>query len=384
VSLYSRRSALFILLWALSLAAGSPGAQPAAAGAAEATTDSPAPVVAAEPAAMEPSPASDSETVQPEAALPAAVEPAPASDPEAAQADAATVPAAAAPEQESPPYSEEGADSCLKCHDEDDTSVPVLSIFKTKHGVQADARTPFAQLQCESCHGPGGEHAKRIRRDETRPPIGNFGKHATAPVEEQNGVCLDCHANHDLGHWPGSPHQRHDVPCAGCHSIHAVRDPALVPDLQPEVCLNCHKQQRAEIHKASTHPIRYGQMACTDCHAPHGSTAEALLKRATLNQTCYDCHAEKRGPFLWEHAPASEDCSLCHRSHGSNHPDLLTRRPPLLCQQCHSSAGHPSVQYTGRGLAGQQPSPRVLAGGCVNCHSQVHGSNHPSGADLNR
>lgn len=361
MSLYNKRSALFILLWALSLAAGSPYAQPAAPDAADqkAATDVPA-SVAVEPSSTEPAPASDSEAAQPEAEAPAA------------------------PAGEEPPsYSEEGADSCLKCHDED-AEVPVLDVFKTKHAVHADARTPFAQLQCESCHGPGGEHAKRIRRGETRPPIRGFGARASAPAEEQNGVCLDCHANHDLGHWPGSPHQSHEVPCAGCHRIHAARDPVLVPDLQPEICLNCHKRQRAEIHKASTHPIRYGQMACTDCHAPHGSAAEALLKRATLNQTCYDCHAEKRGPFLWEHAPASEDCSLCHRPHGSNHPDLLTRRPPLLCQQCHSSAGHPSVQYTGRGLAGQQPSPRILAGGCVNCHSQVHGSNHPSGADLNR
>jgi DmsE family decaheme c-type cytochrome len=361
VSLYSKRSVLFSLLWALSLAAGSSGAQPEATES-EAATDAAAAVA---PAAAEPASAESA------AAEPAAeTAPAEAADP----ATTATEP---------PAYSAEGADSCLKCHDEDD-AVPVLAMFKTKHAVRADARTPFAQSQCESCHGPGGEHAKRIGRGETRPPIRNFGMDAAASAAEQNGVCMDCHANHDLGHWPGSAHQRHDVPCAGCHSIHAARDPALAPELQPEVCLNCHKQQRADIHKASTHPIRYGQMACTDCHSPHGSVTDALLKRATLNQTCYDCHAEKRGPFLWEHAPASEDCSLCHRAHGSNHPDLLTRRPPLLCQQCHSSAGHPSVQYTGRALAGQQPSPRVLAGGCVNCHSQVHGSNHPSGADLNR
>jgi DmsE family decaheme c-type cytochrome len=281
------------------------------------------------------------------------------------------------------PYSREGADSCLKCHDED-SEVPVLALFKTKHAVQADQRTPFAQLQCESCHGPGGEHGKRVRRGETRPPIRNFGKLAAAPVDEQNRVCLDCHEDYARSGWQGSVHQRQDVTCVSCHRIHIEEDPVLITSRQPEVCMDCHKQQRAEFHRASTHPVRYGQMACSDCHEPHDSTADALLKRPTLNQTCYTCHAEKRGPFLWEHAPAAEDCSLCHRPHGSNHPNLLTRRAPLLCQQCHSSMGHPSVQYTGRSLADQTPSPRVLAGSCTNCHTQVHGSNHPSGADFSR
>lgn len=366
----SKRSSIKLLAWALVFHAGSLCAQPAEpadGGNPATTTVDAAPAAAAEPV---------------DAAMDSQPEVSPAAGDSAASQPAET-PAAAEPPAEAPPYSAEGADSCLKCHDED-AAVPVLDIFKTKHAVRADERTPFAQLQCESCHGPGGEHAKRIRRGETRPPIRNFGRHANAPASEQNGVCLDCHEKHDRAAWSGSAHEREDVPCAACHRVHATRDPVLAADTQTEVCVECHKRQRGEIHKASAHPLRYGQMACTDCHAPHGSAADALLKRATLNQTCFDCHAEKRGPFLWEHAPAAEDCSLCHRPHGSNHPDLLTRRPPLLCQQCHSPLGHPSVQYTGRGLAGEQPSPRVLAGSCTNCHSQVHGSNHPSGADLSR
>lgn len=313
-----------------------------------------------------------------------------AAQPDAAQADEAEQPRVGEkpqkktePEDEPIPYSRRGADSCMKCHDED-AEVPVLALFKTKHAVHADGRTPFAQAQCESCHGPGGEHAGRIRRGEDRPPIRNFGKHASTPVAEQNGVCLDCHEDAERSGWHGSVHQRNEVACASCHRVHAAKDPALIKSEQPTVCLDCHKQQRAEFHKASTHPVRFGEMACTDCHEPHDSAAEAMLARPTINQTCYTCHAEKRGPFLWEHAPATEDCSLCHRPHGSSHPDLLTRRPPLLCQQCHSRMGHPSVQYTGRGLSGQRPSPRVLAGSCTNCHSQVHGSNHPSGADFRR
>ena len=35
-------------------------------------------------------------------------------------------------------------------------------------------------------------------------------------------------------------------------------------------------------------------------------------------------------------------------------------------------------------LAGATPSAYLLAGGCLNCHSQVHGSNSPSGRALMR
>lgn len=125
-------------------------------------------------------------------------------------------------------------------------------------------------------------------------------------------------------------------------------------------------------------------MACTSCHSPHGSSATASLVHETVNETCTSCHAQYRGPFLWEHQPVNEDCSNCHEPHGSVQPALLKARPPFLCQQCHEAAGHPSAPNTPAGLPSGMPSPFLLAGGCVNCHSQVHGSNHPSGSLLMR
>jgi hypothetical protein len=58
---------------------------------------------------------------------------------------------------------------------------------------------------------------------------------------------------------------------------------------------------------------------------------------------------------------------------------MLTRRAPLLCQQCHSQAGHPSLSLTAAGLPGGSPSALVVGSSCLNCHGEVHGSNHPSG-----
>jgi DmsE family decaheme c-type cytochrome len=130
--------------------------------------------------------------------------------------------------------------------------------------------------------------------------------------------------------------------------------------------------------------MREGQMACTDCHSPHGSTAPAQLVKNTVNETCTSCHAEYRGPFLWEHQPVTEDCSTCHEPHGSAQPALLKMRAPFLCQTCHEGAGHPSIANTPKGLTGGMPSAYLLGGGCTNCHSQVHGSNSPSGRALMR
>jgi DmsE family decaheme c-type cytochrome len=113
--------------------------------------------------------------------------------------------------------------------------------------------------------------------------------------------------------------------------------------------------------------------------------AEAALKRDTVNETCYTCHADKRGPFLWEHQPVSEDCTLCHKPHGSAQAGMLKQRPPFLCQQCHGAQGHPSVPGLPGGVpGGGNPSVYLLGSGCANCHSQVHGSNHPSGTWLTR
>ena len=273
-------------------------------------------------------------------------------------------------------YSETGADTCLMCHTADD-------FFKTKHAQRADPRTPLAGAQCETCHGPGGKHAKGMAEGKPEPML-NFGAKSKHSAAVQNKPCLSCHERDARVAWKGSEHEVGDVACASCHKVHTTRNPVFMKE-QAEVCYTCHLRQRTDFNKPYAHPVRYGTVRCSDCHNPHGTgTSGRLLNKQTLNQTCYSCHAEKRGPLLWEHAPVSEDCTACHSPHGSVHTALLKKPAPLLCQQCHSPAGHPSVAYTAQGLPGGTPSGFLLAGSCTNCHTQVHGSNHPSGARLMR
>ena len=121
-------------------------------------------------------------------------------------------------------------------------------------------------------------------------------------------------------------------------------------------------------------------MSCSSCHNPHGTVSQALLKESSPNETCYTCHAEKRGPFLWEHVPVPENCMNCHEPHGTNHEKLLKVAMPRLCQQCHIVQGHSANPYGTDG-----PSLKFMVSRqCANCHATIHGSNHPSGRFFTR
>jgi DmsE family decaheme c-type cytochrome len=152
----------------------------------------------------------------------------------------------------------------------------------------------------------------------------------------------------------------------------------LVKANQLEVCGTCHRPQVQKQLRSSHMPVREGKMTCTSCHNPHGSTNVRMLRVGNyINESCSSCHADKRGPFLWEHAPVRESCSTCHTPHGSNQRFLLTQREPFLCLTCHSYGGHVNLPRYNR-------TSNPYGNGCTNCHITTHGSNHPSGAKQTR
>jgi DmsE family decaheme c-type cytochrome len=270
---------------------------------------------------------------------------------------------------------------CLDCH-LSSADRPVLSIL----------HTPHAQLQgggseaCRACHGSSEAH--RASPTGAAPTV-SFGPRWRSSAETTEQACQGCHAGGERLHWTGSAHQSADISCGSCHQAHrqsriSLLTATVATDAATEACLDCHTEQRASLRLPSRHPIAEGKTACTDCHNPHGSLSVAALRQPSVNDNCFSCHSELRGPYLWEHAPAAEDCSLCHRPHGSVHPRLLNARGPALCQQCHAAAFHPSLPYGAEGLPGGSANQNLLGKNCLNCHGQVHGSNHPSGARLTR
>ncbi len=286
-------------------------------------------------------------------------------------------------------YSEKGADTCLDCHDKDADTLTFSTngIFKSRHGHRRDKGAPFGPggMQCEACHGPGHVHSTKGSQEKLT--INSQKRDSFVPVAQRNAQCLTCHDSRNRTGWHAAAHEKSGLACADCHQMHTDRDAVMGKTSQPDVCFRCHQKQRADFQKASAHPVKHGLMNCADCHNSHGGSATtASLIKPTLNQTCTSCHADKRGPLLWEHAPVAEDCLTCHNSHGSVRPGLLAKSTPMLCQQCHSASSHPAVARTGASLPGGTGGGAIftVAGSCTNCHSQVHGSNHPSGSSLTR
>lgn len=271
---------------------------------------------------------------------------------------------------------------CKKCH-EDQYDSYAASI----HGQKGNLKGPSNAGGCETCHGNAEAHVKAKGGRGVGGILGFDNKAITA--EKKSGVCLTCHeGNRNLTFWDSGKHKKNDVACSNCHSIHGGNilkktDPSVSPyvttvrQLQYETCVTCHRQVRSQLLKTSHHPIVEGKLKCSDCHNPHGALSHAMVKNESVNQLCSSCHAEKRGPFIWEHPPVEENCLTCHNSHGSNHNKLLNERVPNLCQDCHDWSRHPGSFYSSSGGWAGTANTRLIARGCVNCHSEIHGSNAP-------
>ncbi len=293
-----------------------------------------------------------------------------------------------------------GEQVCVSCHQVEESHFAYTlhdKIFRLNPKNEAERQV------CETCHGPGSLHAENMK-NETAPPaalgkkawaewvdktlIVGFTKGWGTPVDKQNGQCLNCHEGGQRMHWPGSAHDLDKVACSDCHNPMARFSATGLLKKQGinQTCESCHWQQRAEFRKRSHMPLPEGKLSCVDCHNPHGTQTAPLLKADSVNDVCYSCHAEKRGPFLWEHAPVREACTNCHQPHGSNHDKLLQVARPALCQQCHANTNHPAAFYNASQLANNDTglNARVMGRSCQNCHTQVHGSNHPAGARFQR
>jgi len=273
-----------------------------------------------------------------------------------------------------------GGETCKKCHAKffERFEATRMGRLFLKH-----PRNTVERLGCETCHGPGKAHADS--NGDTAGAMITFAKNDPTPVAQRNQACLACHTTGAHLFWRGSAHESRDLACTSCHKVMtAVSGRAqLAKATEIETCGACHIQKRAQQMRSSHMPLREGKVTCSSCHSPHGTVTQTLLKEPSVNDTCYACHAEKRGPFLWEHAPVVESCTTCHDSHGSNREKMLKVSVPRLCQQCHVETSHPT-EPRGRDVLTGTRGRYVLGRSCVNCHANIHGSNHPSGSAFKR
>ena len=264
-----------------------------------------------------------------------------------------------------------GESTCLTCHDD-----KKQGYVGSPHYRAVDPRSPAAKQGCESCHGPGSKHLE----DPVANPVKRFSK---LPAKEVNETCTTCHNRGEHTLWAGSQHESRGLSCVTCHSVHAPKAESkqLKEPTQFKLCATCHRDKVSKLDRSGHMPLREGKMDCSTCHNVHGATNVKLLRKGdSIAEMCTTCHADKRGPYLWEHPPSRDGCTTCHDPHGSSNERMLVAKPPIMCQRCHVATRHPSTIYdAGLVGAGQSPSARVYGRSCVTCHSAIHGSNHPSG-----
>ena len=272
-----------------------------------------------------------------------------------------------------------GTERCLSaCHAHDRIA---RDFQASTMGAQLSEESGLPLVNCESCHGPGslaiqGITRERVKRDaekgiQTACDYKTLLHIKDLPAAAQSLICLKCHtanSTFNLHEWNMGIHAINDVTCIDCHNVHGGPDLILGPRKTVQKCLSCHEEERAEFLLPSHHPVLETRVICTDCHQQHGTSNERLLRGETVKETCTKCHAEKEGPFIYEHAENTEDCRTCHRPHGSVNNNLLTVQLPFLCLQCHP----------GHRTASTKTTKDRFYTRCTDCHTQIHGTDIPS------
>ncbi len=265
--------------------------------------------------------------------------------------------------------------TCLECHE--DQMLPTSNVH---HRIMSFELVGGVRSGCEACHGPGGAHMEE--GDPSK--IFSF---ANATPEESSQACLTCHKSLQAMDFNLGDHATNEVGCSDCHSTHS--ESGLVKS-DPELCMDCHRDIMAKVNFPSRHPLREGKMKCSSCHAHHGSMMQNLKTHERLNDMCINCHGDKQGPFIFEHAPVAEDCTICHDAHGSVAPSLLKQGEPFLCLQCHESHFHagrqgltvpkdiPATGQHSENPFGEAGWRMAYLTKCSQCHFMIHGTDNPS------
>lgn len=290
---------------------------------------------------------------------------------------------------------------CSDCHEE------LVTHFAGNAHARLVEGDWFGQARaCASCHGDATAHMESGDAESIR----NFpGKDPSS----DSALCIGCHAtSHGFGAWEASEHARVGLSCVSCHNPHAGYDEerpsaALGKRVKEDLyegCYECHAEVRAQMRLPSRHPVTEGKMDCGSCHDVHGNYPALLRTQGRVNDLCFECHPRQQGPFVFQHDPVEEDCSICHAPHGAVADHLLVQTQPFLCLQCHEGHFHAALESpeseevtfgtiepnVWQNPFGHQGMKRAFLTKCTQCHPAVHGSDNSSqgvsgsGANLTR
>jgi predicted CXXCH cytochrome family protein len=283
---------------------------------------------------------------------------------------------------------------CADCHTVNENGNSVDSAA----GYHKVASESYRDVQCESCHGPGFDHA--TTPDAGTPPLAHIG------VSDPGASCASCHSG---SHTPFAEQWA----ASGHNDSAGMASPASNAS-----CKSCHEGNAAIRKFNGNQNTRYADstgtktIVCVVCHDPHGSNNVAQL-RAPIDvpdpavNLCMQCHLRNatpsasftrggrsahsaQGPILlgegagWMPPGFFFDSAGAYATHGS-------AANPRLCAGCHvnafsvtdsngvlaTSTGHtfnpiPCVDGAGKPLLDNSCAYNSTArnwSACVTCHT---------------
>jgi len=265
---------------------------------------------------------------------------------------------------------------CLPCH---------TVGYGMPGGFVSEAATPLlAGIQCENCHGPGGEHVADPANPLTRPVVSQAGM-----------LCGGCHTDYHhptYDEWLEAGHSRvHPELVSGFMNTNVV---AAVSRMR--ACGACHSGGvRLAMLKGAeaTPPVDLPPMpsgdhaantgiTCAVCHTAHENTEfGSQLRNPPYSTNFYSYATSTNTNFTLQYKVDINVCGQCHNQRGAVWTG--TGRPPHHSPQYNVLIGNiGSSNIVGIDLAQvPQSTHREITKQCTHCHTHGHGAANPSEED---